>query len=91
MKAFSGSISVPALAATGSGVSAQYAHPSPSLNRITSDVRYRGKISSLNKNVNDQLVEQDQYVANGDEVSAPPPNLTFTYQSDPARTAENFA
>lgn len=93
MRVLHGLISLSVLAATGSVVNAQYVYSPPvysPLTAITSDVRYQGIVSSLNDNVNNQIVEQDEFVANGSELAVPSPNLTFTYQSDPARTQQNL-
>jgi hypothetical protein len=88
MKIFSGVIWLALIAATASSASAQYVYSPPvysPLNAITSDVRYQGIVSSLNDNVNNQFVVQ-----NDAEAAAPAVNLTFTFKSDGARTRQNL-
>jgi hypothetical protein len=93
MRVLHGLISVSVLVTIGSAVDAQYVYSPPvysPLNAITSDVRYQGIVSSLNDNVNNQIVDQDEFVAEGGGATSASLNVTFTYQSDPARTQQNL-
>lgn len=93
MKVIYGLIAISGLFVAGSAVSAQYVYTPPvysPLNAITSDVKYQGILSSVNDNVNDQLVVQDHFVPNSEPSSAPLPDLTFAYKPDLARTQQNM-